>query len=129
MGKNDTETLKAWCHWKRKQWAKPQFGEHERAESELELVQAVENVISQVGTWKAKYEQAVAAPTRNAVKAGCSKCGLTISGTVTRVDPKGNFIHRDCVTQNPTCSHCGSSGMVHYSNCGRTVKAAKPGKR
>lgn len=68
MSKNDTETLKAWCHWKRKQWAKPGFGERELAESELELVTAVENVISQVGTWKAKYEKLAGETTRNEVQ-------------------------------------------------------------
>lgn len=56
--KPDIETLKAWCHWKRKEYERTPDariqGWQEIRESELELVTAVENVISQVGTWKAK---------------------------------------------------------------------------
>jgi hypothetical protein len=46
--KDDIETLKAWCQWQRK------LGP---SEEQLELIKAIENVISQAGTWKAKYEQ------------------------------------------------------------------------
>lgn len=51
-----SDTLKAWCHWKRKEIEHDPTGPF--AEDNLELVKAVEDVISQVGTWKAKYERA-----------------------------------------------------------------------
>lgn len=43
-----SETLKAWCHWKRK--------EKGVDEDTLEMVKDIEDVISQVGTYKAKSE-------------------------------------------------------------------------
>lgn len=43
------ETLKAWCHWKRKEIGV--------SEDDLEFVKAIEDVISEVGTWKAKYKR------------------------------------------------------------------------
>jgi hypothetical protein len=49
---SDVEMLLAWCHWKLKE---PGLFEDDR-----ELVMAVQNVCSQVGTWKAKYEREVA---------------------------------------------------------------------
>lgn len=44
--KSDIETLKAWCHWKRE--------EQGLSDGDRGLVTAIEDVISQVGTWKAK---------------------------------------------------------------------------
>lgn len=46
---SDIETLRAWCHWKRRETGV--------SSDDLEFVQALENVISQVGTWKARFEQ------------------------------------------------------------------------
>jgi hypothetical protein len=43
------ETVKAWCHWKRI--------ERDISESDLEMVKDLEDLISQVGTWKAKAEK------------------------------------------------------------------------
>lgn len=48
----DIETLKAWCHWKRKE--NPPIDE-----DTADLVKAVEDCISQVGNWKAKFESAM----------------------------------------------------------------------
>jgi hypothetical protein len=41
-------TLKAWCHWKRR--------EVDVSADDLEMVQAIEDTISQVNNWRAKYE-------------------------------------------------------------------------
>lgn len=46
----DLETLKAWCHWKRK--------ESDLSESDQDFVKAIEDLISQVGTYRAKLEKA-----------------------------------------------------------------------
>ncbi len=43
-----SDTLKAWCHWKKL--------ENDVTQDELDLVKDIEDVISQVGTWKAKFE-------------------------------------------------------------------------
>lgn len=46
----DLDTLKAWCHWKKLETGV--------CEDDLLMVKAIEDVISQVGTWKAKAERA-----------------------------------------------------------------------
>lgn len=73
--KPDIETLKAWCHWKRKE--KPPIDE-----DTLDLVSAVEDVISQVGTWKAKYETMRTKRDKLAIalKHGCGQCPPSPSG-------------------------------------------------
>ena len=51
--KSDLETLKAWCAIERSKLKlahRPEYTE--------DLIRAIENVISQVGTWKAKWEEA-----------------------------------------------------------------------
>lgn len=48
--KSDLETLKAWCQFKRKE---PLMD----TSYDLEMVKAIEDTISQVGTWKAKFER------------------------------------------------------------------------
>lgn len=54
--KPDLETLKAWCHYRRKQLER--CNDFVDPDSELELVKAVEDTISRAGTWKAKFEKA-----------------------------------------------------------------------
>ena len=46
---SEVETLKAWCHWKRK--------EDGASEDDVAMVKTIEDVISQAGTWKAKNER------------------------------------------------------------------------
>lgn len=47
-----TDILNEWCAWKETQ--------PELSEEDFELVRAIRNVVSQVGTWKAKFEKAEA---------------------------------------------------------------------
>lgn len=59
---SDIETLKAWCHWKRVEIGNSMKActtilDLQRMEDMQDLLTAIENLISQVGTWKAKYEQ------------------------------------------------------------------------
>lgn len=56
--KSDLETLKAWCWWKRKELER--CNTFIDPDGELDLVKAVEDTISQVGTWKAKFEREAA---------------------------------------------------------------------
>jgi hypothetical protein len=49
---SNIETLKAWAHWKR--------NEKDVTEEDLEFANAVNDIISQVGTWKAKHDSLAA---------------------------------------------------------------------
>jgi len=44
-----TDTLKAWCHWKKKEVGV--------SEDDLAMVKDIEDVISQVNNWRVKYEK------------------------------------------------------------------------
>jgi hypothetical protein len=44
-----SDTLKAWCHWKKKETGV--------SEDDLLMVKDIEDVISQVNNWRAKYEK------------------------------------------------------------------------
>jgi hypothetical protein len=50
---DDMVTLKAWCRWKREKIIEDPTTD---AEAELAAVKVVEDLISQVGTWKARAE-------------------------------------------------------------------------
>lgn len=51
---SDVDCLKDFCHWKRL--------DNDLSDDDLEFVRAIENLISQVGTWKAKYERSLNNP-------------------------------------------------------------------
>lgn len=66
--KTDIETLKAWCVWRRKHFSCLEI--YGYAGEEVELVKSVEDLISQVGTFKAELSRARAEVNQGAVESG-----------------------------------------------------------
>lgn len=67
--RQDIDTLKAWVHW---------VSLNPVSEDQAELARAVNDVISQVGTWKTKYEQATS-KARNDSRVELKQFGETIT--------------------------------------------------
>lgn len=106
--------LKAWCHWKRK--------EKDLSEDDALFVKAIEDVISEVGTWKAKYEQLRAGylPSRastsdesNIARGSGSSvgalCGEHTAPAESAQDECAHewVTHPDSVTTEKKCPRCG----------------------
>lgn len=64
----DLDTLKAWCHWK-----KMEIG---LSEADYLFVRAIEDVISQVGSWKAKCEKLIGGHTPEEESTGAMTISL-----------------------------------------------------